>query len=281
MSGCSSLEGVLLATSDRSLLARLSRAAEGGLISVATASDVLGLDRRTTAVRLASLTQRGWLVRARRGLYFIPPLEAEPGKPTVPEDPWLLAAKAFSPCYIGGWSAAEHWGLTEQLFRSTLVVTGGSVRTKSATLLGYDFRLLRVPRHRITGSLHLVWRGADRVLVSSPERTIADGLRHPLVCGGTRHLAQMLREYGEGSGRNFTKLGDAVAEVDSGAAWKRLGYLVEQLWPHEDNLLKRARSGLTSGYTRLDPNVRRRGKLVRRWRLWINVAVVESGELLS
>jgi hypothetical protein len=31
---------------------------------------------------------------------------------------WLVAHKLFSPCYIGGWIAAHHWGLTEQIFNS-------------------------------------------------------------------------------------------------------------------------------------------------------------------
>ena len=32
------------------------------------------------------------------------------------EDPLVIAEKLFSPCYVGGWSAAEYWGITEQIF---------------------------------------------------------------------------------------------------------------------------------------------------------------------
>lgn len=34
-----------------------------------------------------------------------------------------MAAKVFEPCYIGDWSAAECWDLTEQVFREVVVVT--------------------------------------------------------------------------------------------------------------------------------------------------------------
>jgi predicted transcriptional regulator of viral defense system len=61
----------------------------------------------------------------------------------------------------------------------------------------------------------------------------------------------------------------------SGAAWKRLGYLAELLWPKETRLLDAARRHVTTGNARLDPTVRRPGKLVTRWRLFVNVDVDE------
>lgn len=232
----------------------------------------MGLPRRQAAMRLGALARRGWLLRARRGLYFILPLEAEPGRPTVAEDPWVLAREAFSPCYIGGWSAAEHWGLTEQLFRSTLVLTAAHVRAAAVRLLGYDFRLFRVPSPRIAGT-SLVWRGTERVPVSDRERTIVDCLRHPGLCGGVRHLADIMRQYGESTERDFRKLVHTAKGFANGAAWKRLGYLAEILWPQEVEVVGEARSHLTAGNVKLDPKVARRGTLVRRWRVWVNATV--------
>lgn len=256
----------------RAVVARLARAARAGFVTVPIASKVLGLDRRAAAMKLAALARRGWLLRARRGLYLVLPLEAEPGRPMIAEDPWVLARETFSPCYIGGWSAAEHWGLTEQLFRSTLVVTAAHVRARSLRILGHEFRLFRVPRSRAEGAT-LVWRGSERVPVSDRERTIVDGLQHPNLCGGVRHLAHIMREYGKASDHDFQKLAAVAREIGSGAVWKRLGYLSELLWPEEAALRKDASKRLTAGNVKLDPAVRRRGSLVRRWRLWLNVDV--------
>lgn len=264
-----------LSGSARVLVAKLARAARGGLLTVPMASEVLGLDRRATAMKLASLARRGWLLRARRGLYLVLPLEAEPGRPMIAEDPWVLAREIFSPCYIGGWSAAEYWGLTEQIFRSTLVVTAAHVRARSLRLLGHEFRLFRVPRSRIDGAT-LVWRGSERVLLSGRERTIVDCLHHPSLCGGVRHLADIMREYGNNREHDFHKLAAVAREKGPGVVWKRLGYLAELLWPAEKALREETGKRLTKGNVRLDPTVRRRGKLVRRWHVWANVPV--SGE---
>jgi predicted transcriptional regulator of viral defense system len=257
----------------RAALAKLSRVAHGGLISVAEASEALGVPRGRAAKTLASLAARNWLRRVRRGLYLVAPLETEPGRKAIPEDSWLLAQAVFAPCYIGGWSAAEHWGLTEQIFRSTLVITASPVRGSRAELLGHEYRLFKVPPSRIAGSLASVWRGAERMLVSTPERTLADCLRNPELAGGIRPLADLFAEYWSRSDRDVKKLLAAMEQVASGAAWKRLGYLAERLFPGDPPLVIEARRHRTAGYTRLDPAVRRRGKLIRRWGLWVNADI--------
>jgi predicted transcriptional regulator of viral defense system len=223
-------------------------------------------------LKLAALARRGWFVRARRGLYLLLPLEAEPGNPSVAEDPWILAREAFAPCYVGGWSAAEHWGLTEQLFHSTLVVTGANVRARSARLLGHEFRLFRVPSRRVDGAV-LVWRGAERVAVSDRERTLVDGLRQPALCGGFRHVVQMMSAYGDAKERDIDKLIATAKKHGSGATWKRLGYLAEVLWPDETRVPEEARRRVTKGNVRLDPAIKRPGRLLRRWGVFVNVTV--------
>jgi predicted transcriptional regulator of viral defense system len=252
------------------LIARLARGAQGGLIDVATAGRLLGTTSRNAALKLAALTRRGWLRRARRGLYLIAPLEVEPGKQAGVEDPWVLAQQAFSPCYIGGWSAAEHWGLTEQIFRSTVVVTAASVRSTKATLLGQEFRLFRVPVTRME-SIVSVWRGSHRVRVSSRERTIIDSLRNPELCGGMRTVASILAEYSRRPEADITELLTEARAARSGAVWKRLGYLLELCWPQQEAAIAEARQAASSGVIRLDPNVAGKGKLQRRWSLWGNV----------
>jgi predicted transcriptional regulator of viral defense system len=257
---------------ERLLLSKLARAARGGLLTVSSAAATLKLPTRKAALKLASLARRGWLKRVRRGLYLVLPLEAEPGKPTVPEDAWILAREAFSPCYIGGWSAAEHWGLTEQLFRSTLVVTAANIRQRSTVLLGHEFRLFRVPRARVSGATP-VWRGAERVSVSDRERTLLDCLQYPELCGGIRHLADIMAEYGRSKEKNVPKLITLAGQIANGAAWKRLGYLAETLWPEQSDITVEARKHVTRGYVRLDPAVQRKGRVVRRWNLRLNVPI--------
>lgn len=260
-----------MSETDRTTITKLARAAKGGLVSTAIATSVLEQPSNVVASRLSSLVKRGWLARARRGLYVVLPLEAKAGS-KVAEDPWILAAMTFSPAYIGGWSAAEHWGLTEQLFRSTLVVTAANIRSTRTQLLGHDFRLFKVPQARMSDSV-LVWRGTEKVAVSTPERTIADCLSSPELSGGIRHLSDMLLEYEATSGRDLKKILEVLGRLRNGAALKRFGYLVELLWPDNQELMNDIRKNLTTGYVRLDPTVKGRGKLLSRWRLWINVTL--------
>jgi predicted transcriptional regulator of viral defense system len=256
----------------KAILATLARAAHGGLVSVPDAAGLLGLSRRAAANRLGALARRGWLKRARRGLYLVLPLEAAPGSGQTVEDPWIFAGELYAPCYIGGWSAAEHWGFTEQLFRKTFVVTAANIRRRTERHLGAEFHLVRVPLDQLTGTV-LVWRGRERVAVSDRERTIADALVSPHWIGGVRHLAEILTAYGESGERDFSKLLARVEERRRGAALKRLGYLAELLWPGTEALRERALALRTAGVVKLDPAVARRGKLNKRWGLWVNVSV--------
>ena len=150
------------------------------------------------------------------------------------DDPWTLAATVFSPCYMGGWSAAEHWGLTEQLFRETFVVTAANVRSTHATVGGLAFRLARVSPDRLVED-RVVWRRSAQVACSSPERTLIDGANSPAWIGGVRHLAEVLARYAERPSPDLDALGQSLKRHARGAGAKRLGFLAERLIEGEDD----------------------------------------------
>src|SRR5207253_10871002 len=127
-----------------------------------------------------------------------------------------LAMAAFVPCYIGGWSAAEHWGLTEQLFRETFVVTGAHVRAIRKSIGGVTFRLARVAAKRAVGDA-TVWRGTARASCSTPELTLVDGAARPSWLGGVRHLTETLARYAESPSPNLTNLSAHLKRLGRGA----------------------------------------------------------------
>ena len=129
---------------NRALLEQLHRSTTGAF-DVAEASRVLGMGHEETGRLLVYLARRGWLSRVRRGLYVAVPLDARRSGEWV-EDPWVVAERIFSPCYIGGWSACAHWDLTEQVFRTVLVVTARRVRHRDVEIQGLPFHLtVRAP----------------------------------------------------------------------------------------------------------------------------------------
>jgi predicted transcriptional regulator of viral defense system len=221
-------------------------------------------------MRLARFARQGWLARVRRGLYYPIPLEALSADQTTAEDPWVIAEKIFHPCYIAGWTAAEHWGLTEQLFRSTFVATAAHIRTSRQILFGVEFRLARVSPTRVE-NLSSVWRGPTRVSISSPERTVVDALRTPSWIGGMRHLAEVLARFHEEVGDSEMKLIATLSGYGNGAAAKRLGYLEERLLTPTTRFIDQLEGMKSKGLVKLDPAVRDRGRIDSRWGVWANV----------
>jgi predicted transcriptional regulator of viral defense system len=242
----------------------LVRACPSGFVSIPTAREALGLTTNGVAGRrLAALTRLGWLTRARRGLYSIAPLGTA-GENATAEDAWVLAARCWAPCYIGGWTAAEYWGLTEQLFRSTFVASAASFRATHQVLMGTEFNLARVPMERVDG-LALVWRGTERVSVSGLERTLVDAARDPAWAGGARHLSEMVGAFASRSDANADALASTLHQFGNGAAAKRLGFLVEREWPAAARVIEAAASMKSAGIIKLDPRVKSRGRIVKRW----------------
>jgi predicted transcriptional regulator of viral defense system len=267
-------------------LATLARAAPSGIVTAEVAGAAWGTPPRSASRRLATLARSGWLRRVRKGTYQILPLDAISSIETPYEDPWTLATTVFEPCYIGGWSAAEHWGLTEQLFRDTLVVTAAHVRDTEAIVAGLAFRLARVAPRRAVGDA-FVWRGATRVGCSSAERTLVDGANSPAWVGGVRHLAEMLVRYAEGPKPNLEGFTRTLADWGRGAGAKRLGFLAEHLARGERNADARAvllavryeaLKYRSTGVVKLEPAIRSRGRMNTAWGLWLN-ADVSRGDL--
>ena len=96
-----------LGKQSRGRLAQILRNTKGTL-TVEQAADILNLRSTQAAKLLARWAEQGWLSRVRRGLYVPVPLEARSSDVAL-EDSWAIVDQLFDPCYIGGWSTAEHW----------------------------------------------------------------------------------------------------------------------------------------------------------------------------
>ena len=247
---------------------RLSAVLRGtqGTISVAEATEILELSGASTAKLLSRWAKKGWLSRVRRGLYIPVPLES-PTADIPLEDAWIIADKLFNPCYIGGWSAAEHWGLTEQIFRTVIVLTEQRPRVRKQSIKGTAFLLKTVPNKAMFG-LKAVWRGQVKVNVSDPARTILDMLSDPLLAGGLRSMVDMFRNYLNSDSKDLALLIEYANQLGNGAVFKRLGFLLEKYAENEDSYIAQCRQGLTMGNAKLDPSLTAK-RLITRWRLWV------------
>jgi predicted transcriptional regulator of viral defense system len=240
------------------------------------ATQTLGLSRAKVRSLLRYWCARGWLSRIRRGIYITVPLNAS-NPSQWREDPWITANAVFSPCYIGGWSAAEHWGLTEQIFSDVVVFTSSNVRDRTPLVKGTRYIVTKIPDDRFF-SLVSVWRNNLRISVSSPSRTVADILNSPPLGGGMKHTAEILGEYFAGEHRSDSALHECLATLGNRAAMKRLGYIVETLGIDAPDTLDFCLANISSGYSKLDPSVAAGGRLTRRWNLQVNVDLRGMGD---
>lgn len=243
------------------------------LVSVTDVATVLAIDRVTAAKKLSRWADQGWLRRVRRGLYIPVPLEAE--RPdSWSEDPLLLADAVWAPCYFTGWTAASQWGLTEQIFHSTVLKTATRVRSARERLLDHEYLLAHISEQDMAWGMKPIWREERRVQIADPARTVIDILDTPALGGGIRHSAEILAAYlEENDWRTLVEYGDRLGNR---AVFKRLGYLLEAAELGRNELVDECQQRISAGISLLDPGAPASGPRVSRWRLRANVAVTRQ-----
>ena len=236
------------------------------VISVTKATEIWKMDRSHTAKLLSLYQKKGWLKRIARGMYIEIPLNS-PTLDVVPEEPFVIAEKLFSPCYIAGANAANYWDLTEQLFQTVTVMTEKLIPNRKQMIAGTEYAIHTIKPAYFFG-LKTVWFGGVKVKVSDPARTIIDMVMYPQFCGGIRFVEDVLKNYFHSDHKNSDLLITYLEKITNGAAIKRLGYLVEKNFPAETRLIDFCLQHLTQGYVKLTTSVEC-PRIITRWRLRI------------
>jgi predicted transcriptional regulator of viral defense system len=248
----------------RARLAAVLRATKE-VVSIDATAKTLNLDRSAAAKVLSRWRKQGWLRRIGHGLYVPVPLDLA-GSEQIVEDPWVLVPTLFGQSYVGGWTAAHHWDLTEQLFNETVVFTTRRISAKRVTAQGVAFLLHHTTAKRCFG-LKAIWRGSTRVNISDSARTVIDMLAMPGLGGGIDHVADCLAAYRKAPTYDGDLLIRYAEQFGNGAIFKRLGFLADTHL-HSPELAAACRARLTQGYAHLDPALRS-SHLHTAWRLWV------------
>jgi predicted transcriptional regulator of viral defense system len=247
-------------------LATLLRATSG-TIRIDDAMSALELDRPHAAKLLAGWHSQGVIRRVAHGLY-VPVSPTSLGQTQVLDDPWVLVPELYRPGYVGGWSALEHWELTEQIFRSVCVLTSKRTSYGQTQHQGVGFFIKHIPEKNIFGTKTL-WRDNRKLFISDPHKTILDIVLDPYLGAGLQHTVDCLREFGGAyrSSRDRERLLEYARRFENGALYKKLGFLAEGLG-FDTSFVDECAENITSGYAHLD----KRGvdaRLVTKWRLWV------------
>lgn len=245
------------------------------------ASKLTGLSGQNLQNLIQRMAKKGLIVRLRSGLYATVPFEMGSAKDYMP-NPYLIARGIVQQqlseaggYYISHASAMDvHQMVTQPQF-IVYVTTDRQVKLHP-TVMGTEYRFVTAQKKHFFGFKQLWIDKSQMVYVSDLEKTVLDGLKMPEYCGGISEVAKgfwMKRDK-----IKITKLIDYAEQMDIGAVYRRLGFLLETYEAATIEELDRLQRKLTKTYALLDPTLLEAGNYLSRWRLNLNV---ESDELLA
>lgn len=257
---------------NRRFLDDLNRVIKGPF-SAKEAAKVLDMPLKEISVLLTYFAMKGWLSRIKRGIYITVPLGTV-NPQEYKEHPWVVASSVFKPCYIGGWSAAEYWEFTEQIFKSIVVFTLRRYRKKNMPVQGTDF-VLKFINQKYFGKTKQVWIENTKIAVSDPIQTIVDILDDPSIGGGMRNIADIVREYFGSKYRDDDTIVNYIEARNNKTIYKRLGYIVETIRIDAPILKETCTKNISKGYSLLDPTAKPNGPFNSKWNLQLNIGIRE------
>ena len=141
-------------------------------------------------------------------------------------------------------------------------------RTRRPAINGTSFVLRTILPESLFGTKP-VWRGQVKVNVSDPSRTVLDMMDDPILGGGLRPSVDVFQNYMRSDMKDLRLLVSYAERLSSGAALKRLGFLLERYAPGEPQAIEACRKRMTKGNVKLDPSLPA-DHLVSAWRLWVS-----------
>jgi len=239
----------------------------------AEARGILKITPDYLSVLLHDLEKTGWVTRLERGKYMIIPVDAgDAGKWS--EHPYIIASRIVEPYAIAYWSALSHWGYTEQLLKTTFVLTTRRRFKMKKEIMGQTYLFVCVPERKFFG-ISQAWIGSSRIIVTDREKTLVDCLDRPKYCGGLIEVSKALRQAFEEKQVSAEKLLSYAKRVGNKAVFKRLGYLAEVLKLDAPGIEKKCLKKISKGYSKLDPSLPAKGKYNSKWNLIENVGISE------
>lgn len=236
-----------------------------GPITLSIVQEALGYTRAQASQLMYRLAKKGWIKKLKSGLYCVVPLESS-NPSLTDENPWVIANKLFAPCYIGCWTAAHFWGLTDQLFIDTWVVTIQKVFRNKKTVSDHHYFLRQVKESYFFG-LKTEWINGNKVMISDLHKTVLDFLCFPDLFT-SRSIIDIFQAYLLSSGRDINILAQYAQRVENKSVLKRLGFLLELLSPESKSLIEYCFTYKSKGVSSLS-TVSVCDRIVERWNLQV------------
>lgn len=248
--------------------ALLSRAPE--IFTNKQAQEILSMPTRTVNQKLSRWAKAGYLRRIRKGTYLQVPSYIENPQEWF-GDEFKLALSIWPNSYFTGWTSANHWGLTEQVFRTLVLETSDRVRTENQLATANRFLVKRIKKLDLTWGIVNEWRDGLKISLADPSRTIIDVMTYPELGGGIRLGFEFLKAYLDDL--DVHQLVQAAELHCSRAGLKRLGYLLELNGYSNRVELEKLNKKISKGIILLDPSKPRSGSRIMKWNILVNTRI--------
>ncbi len=243
-----------------------------GVITIDSVVAILGWDRVKARAFLSSLNQAGWIKSVKRGLYIPVPLESDNPELTN-VNPFVLANYLYTDCYVGGWSAASFWGLTDQIFLKTWVIVKAPVKEKEEVRGNHTYALKRVSSSYFYG-LYTEWIGQDKVYISDPHKTVID-FANFIDEYGMQSFMDVFLEYLRSEHKDLKVLLGYADKAKNKTVFKRIGFMLEKASPADTEFVDTCLTKIGKSVTLLSPKEKCE-TFVTKWRLWVPTSIAES-----
>lgn len=191
------------------------------ILTVADFIEFYGITASYARKMVSELVRNGWLTRVAKGQYQL--LPAKTGLDPFPMgDKFVLACQSFPDSFIAYGSAAEHHGLSLQVFQTVLLAN--TERSGQRDIGNLRVHLIKLDPKNYIGFESLS-RGPN-VKVATVERTIIDCIDRPDLAGGISDLIDILKR-----GRAMAKVERIIKYLPTYASKsliKKVGFLLEQ-----------------------------------------------------
>jgi predicted transcriptional regulator of viral defense system len=166
-----------------------------------------------------------------------------------------IASSINFPSYISFWSALNYYGFSDNTPKKIFIVTTKYSKEKN------NFKFITLSKKRFFG-----YTSIGKITLAEKEKAIIDSLLMPKYAGGIKEikisLEKALKEI------DIKKLIDYAIKINSKAVVRRLGFLLDQL---NIKYPKKIEKLIGKGYELLDPSLKKRNNLNKKWLLDVNI----------
>jgi len=273
------MENSLISTNSLDILDKLVEQ-KGPIFTVEDAykvGDQFSLAPAQMSKALSKMSKSGWLARLKRGTYLV-----QSSLLSEEIHPFAIAQALVPPLAISHWLALSHHGFTTQIppmiqaSTSAKVVTpemrsGKAYRPRGTAawqVMDIEIEYVHVKENKFWGFTYEWVSKWHRVPITDPERTLLDLIVRSDLFGGISMAIETINATLEKI--NLPRLVNYAIRYDVGSYIKRLGWILEINDVQED-ILHPLQAYRTQNYYRLNPQGRKLGAPISRWKLYNNL----------